>query len=311
MSRNILVFVIVITLISCSPAQSSQLPTVTPVPTSTLTPIPIVTQSASPTPEAWVAMTIEYGLPEKMARQLEGVDVSFEIITENVDGILITNHETGEDLLYFDLNTEVWVDVDRFEGTSDIENISFTITEEELRSKEMTAWLYYKASKLEFDWEDVNPGKMKLNLSAGNIRLFFDNDTESPDFESNNLPPFERNPGSLMYIDTPDLGHATDFVFTPIIYFDKNTKKLSVVKGFLRGNAEKPGVFLRWQNEMSTSLIVREIREDYPYPSPIVTETERLFKQDDMTLAERLTAFSGGDLSALSDSNIVVEMSTG
>ena len=283
-------------LASCT--TSTPTPTATPVPTSTLTPIPTVTQSASPTPEAWVAVSEEYGMPVEMARQLEGMDVSFDKdVSPYVDGMLVVNNVTGEHLYYFDAEqTEIWVDVDRFEGTTDIENIKFTITEEELRSAEMTAWLYYKASKLEFDLEKINNVGMKYISANGVEWIGYEGKNN---FGVDGSAPFERNPGALMYIDTSDVDKGIATVFTPAIYLDPLTMKLQLVRGFLRGSSEDNHVFVGWQDEMRVSLIISNKSDDMSaYNSPIETNIPH----------SKFDEFKEGNFAALSSPEVVVEM---
>ena len=267
------------------------------------------------------AMVNGYGMSEEMAKaKLAGVEsVKAEVITKYVDGILITNHETGEDLFYFDQNTEMWVDVDRFEGTSDIENITFTITEEELRSKEMTAWLYYLASKLEFDPTNINNAHAQVYFSGGVVYIGYSADS-APNFSQEGSAPFDRNPGALMKLDVPNEGAFTEHIFMPIIYFDVESQKLVPVKGFIRGGKNNINEMLtRWRDEMNVSLIITQMPADFPYPSSITAKTEKLLGETDennMSFKDRiLTFFNDGSTprpgaSHLSDPNVVVEMLT-
>ena len=162
MRRCLPFFVLVLTLVSCSPVQSSQVPTGTAVVlTSTLeptsTPVP---QTPTLTPEELlkahpeIVAVEQYGMPQEMADKLVGLSVSFEVITKNVDGVLV--NESGADVFYFDRQTEFLVAVDRWPRITEIERIwENEMTEEELFSDEYFAWLKYIASTLEFNIEKI------------------------------------------------------------------------------------------------------------------------------------------------------------
>ena len=160
MSRYLLFFVLVLTLVSCSPVQPSQVPTETAVvltsthePTSTpVPPTPTLTPEELLKTHPEIVAVEQYGMPEDMADKLVGLSVSFEVITKNVDGVLVNDQETGTDLFYFDRQTEFLVAVDRWPIITSVDRIRENeMTEEELFSDEYFAWLKYVASKLEFD----------------------------------------------------------------------------------------------------------------------------------------------------------------
>lgn len=149
MKKQSLFLFLVFFLAACAP--STPMPTETPIPTatSTLTPVPTSTPTATATPEPWVALAEEYDMPEEIARQLSEMDVSFEENPSSyVEGILVVNNETGEDLFYYDAETGVWVSANRWQHITNAELLRENpISGEEILSDEFFAWLKYLLSQ--------------------------------------------------------------------------------------------------------------------------------------------------------------------
>ena len=158
MRRCLLFFVLVLTLISCSPVQPSQVPTERAVaftstlePTSTPAPsTPTLTPEELLKAHPEIVAVEQYGMPQEQAQKLEGLNISFERITEHVDGVLVIDQETGAELFYFDYQTEFLVAVDRWNQVTSAEQLSENpVTGEELLSNEWFAWTKYLLSKTE------------------------------------------------------------------------------------------------------------------------------------------------------------------
>ena len=318
MSRYLLVFVLVMILVSCSSVQSSQLPTATPVPTSTLTPIPTATQTATSTPEAWVAIAEEYGMPQEQAQKLEGLDVSFERINKYVDGVLVTDKETGVDAFFYSEKYDFLVACDGFEGIEEM-------TDSTARSIEMSAWLYYKALDYDFNLEGfrdslekmlvgkVADGSMTAERAAEmkNFPLSYLNSGGVPAvvFSSEYGLPFEKDMGIFIDIDVPDNGLFTEHVFIPIAFLDLETGKIVIVKGFIMGGENNIDKLISTWTDMSVPAIVTGSSEDIDYLSSITKKTEQIVGPENMKDKFR-TLSQSSDISLLDNPEIVVDLIT-
>ena len=167
MKSHHLFLILVFFLASCTP--STPVPTATPLPTvtSTLTPIPTITPTATSTPEAWVAIAEKYYMPEEMARQLEGMDVSVEEDLPNVvNSVLVVNEETNEHMFFRDEHGN-WVETDRYERSNGIEDtIKIAVPEEDLIDGTYLAWLNYLASQMDIDYKNIANVSPQISVSG-------------------------------------------------------------------------------------------------------------------------------------------------
>jgi len=159
----------------------------------------------------------EYGIPEVQANKLVGMDVNFEKVTENVDGVLVTSNETGADAFYFDLQTEIFVAVDRWPVVTEVERIRENqMTQEELFSDEYFAWLKYLASKLEFDPKKIKTNVPVITAASPNFRELIYGVKTLPNFADPETAPF-RNKETMAYLELPD-SEELSYGGVPIVY---------------------------------------------------------------------------------------------
>ena len=127
------------------------------------------------------------------AKKLEGMNVTLERWTKNVDGVLVKN-EAGQDAFWYDPQTEVLVAVDRWPVVTKASTLKENMmTEEELFSDEYFAWLKYMASKLEFDPEKIKTDVPfgVLSLEKHRIRTYYPG--TAPNFTDRETAPFKRD----------------------------------------------------------------------------------------------------------------------
>jgi hypothetical protein len=301
-------------------------PTTTPVPnaTSTLTPIPTITPTATSTPDAWVAIANEYGIPQEQAKKLDGLDVVFERITKYVDGVLVKDKGTGEDLFFYSEKYKIMVACDEFEGVEKMSDAT-------ARSVEMSAWLYYKALKYDFNLEGYRDSLAKMlaaKVADGSM-------TAEQASETKNFTMKYYNTGGVPYVGldyesilTPedggllfvkDMGIVIEIEDISSLYFDKNVfipiallnleaGKVVIVKGILQGGENNIDDILdNWAIEMKVPFIVTWSSKDISDPESTLLKTEKVAKESGTPLDKRIFRFSEGDPSALDNAGILME----
>ena len=309
-------------LAACAPSTSA--PTARPVPTSTLTPIPTATQTASPTPEAWVAIAEEYGMPQDQAQKLEGLNISFERITEHVDGVLVK--ENGVDVFFYSEKYDFLVACDKFDGVEEMSDSTG-------RSVEMSAWLYYKALNYDFNLEGyraslaqliaekIESGKMTAEEAAEikNFPMMYYNTGGVPyvglDHESIPVPTdggllFVKDMGVFIEITDVNSKYYDKNIFTSIALLDLETGKVIIAKGIIQGGENNiAGIIDKWKNEMKVPFVITWLPEDIDDSEPTLRKTEEMAgKESGTSLKDRVSKYSkNGDPTALDDPNLIFE----
>ena len=329
MKKTYLILIISLLIASCTP--STPMPTETPTPTATatatLTPTP--TPTATATPEPWIALAEEYDMPEEIARQLSEMDVSFqENPSPYVDGILVVDNETGADTFFYSEKYNFWVACDEFEG---VEKMSDTTA----RSVEMSAWLYYKALKYDFNLEGyrdslakmlaakVTDGSMTVEQASEtkNFPMKYYNSGGVPyvglDYESILTPEdggllFVKDMGVVIEIEDISSPYFDKNVFIPIALLNLETGKVVIVKGILQGGENNiDNILDNWIIEMEVPFVITWSSKDNYFnrydPESTLLRTEKVAKESGIPLDERIFLFSRGDPSALDDAGILME----
>ena len=328
MSRYSLFFVLVLTMLSCGPVQLTQEPTGTAVvltstlePTSTSVPLtPTLTPEELLKTHPEIVAVEQYGMPEDMADKLVGLSVSFEVITKNVDGVLVNDQETGTDLFYFDNQTEFLVAVDRWPIITSVDRIRENeMTEEELFSDEYFAWLKYVASKLEFDSKKINNNiEMDYVSFVKFLMLAYDVQT-APNFdtgETKESAPF-RHREALGYLNFGEKVEGSSEPFgiyasLPTFYLvqeESGWRVYPVISTSWSLDENQLNKQLNiWVNGMNITLVVvTDPIDGYPssYPNNLVDKTYQRYGDD--YLEEGYESLKNGDPSLLSQPGLVVD----
>jgi len=313
MNRCLLFFVLVLMLISCSPVQPS-------VPNDAETPLPTFTPSPVPPTPTFTAEELlkahpeivaadEFGMPEEQAKKLEGMDVSFARVTENVDGVLVTSNKTGADAFYFDLQTEFLVAIDRWPVITEVSRIRENqMTKEELFSNEYFAWLKYLASKLEFDPEKINTDVPMGFVGAMSFEIMTPSPLTGPNFSDPATAPFKRDE-ALGYLKVP--GPVTDYSILPnfhIVEEEGGWRVYPIITTTWSTEDHTDENLKRWEDGMNvTPLVVSHPVEAYPtsYPNKLVEKTYTGYGRE--MVEAGYEALQNGDPSQLSKPGMVLD----
>ena len=332
MSRYLLFFVLVLTLVSCSPVQPSQVPTETAVvltsthePTSTpVPPTPTLTPEELLKTHPEIVAVEQYGMPQKMAQQLEGLNISFE---ENLPNVVksVLVQEAGIHLFFKDEHG-TWIEVNQDEDFSEFrDTLTNFIPEDEVFNGALLAKINYLASQMVIDYKNIVLAPHHLS-SLGKTQILYHSDEEIQDeLSAGKKIGIEREVyfGYTMAACSADgagecYQPGKEFVnkIRAVLYLDPNTEKASpAITGQVcyiskeECLSEKELELVEWEAYDFFTPLSLDVEDISGYSHPLIQKSIKEMGGDEKREAA-IQEFLGGDYDAFNKQAMILGTNT-